>query len=989
MSSPKRRDRSRSPKRTKPFREEKQSREADLDDEISADALERVLFRTDDCFPRGSKDYVMFKDFYRKYRTHASKTPEGNRKSSTAAKVERDEPSIPEEIRSLPQEYDLRYRMNFALLTDHTTERSQHILKRASISSESVSQIRHAMHLFQDFRNKQAIQKAKQIQKSRSNLPIASYEDEIVKLVQENQVVLIAGDTGCGKSTQVPQILMKAGFRRMACTQPRRIATMSLCRRVAVESLNAYGSQVAYQIRFDTTQSRETRIIFMTEGILLRQVAGDPLLSSYDVIIIDEVHERHLQVDFLLAILRSIIPQRPDLKLILMSATINLDLYSSYFWNCPVVKVPGRLFPIKVEYISLANERPASSVKKGTAPPKKSFLDPGPYLRILEKIDKEYPTTERGDCLVFVSGIAEIDTLVEQIASASETSKSWIALPLHSALSVDDQEKVFDQPPEGMRKCIVSTNIAETSVTIDGIRFVIDSGKAKELTYDVVTNMQTLQETWISRASAEQRKGRAGRTGPGVAFRLYSSAHFEEMEDYPIPEIRRIPLHSTVLQIMSLELGDPRNFSFIDPPPADTIESAIFQLKQAEALTNDSRETVTSLGRVLSQLPVDINLGKILILGSICNLLDPTMILAAALSVQSPLLRTSNPDAQSCYASERQSFESKFGDPFTLYFIYMEWLHMKERSQESSKKWCRRKGLEEQRLYEMTKLRRQLRSVLPESLRDYELEEKKSKKARIEHGMKRRELRNMIMEREQSRGKRVLQLPTEDDAEEREKQEDADVLDMEFKLSSTDDTFSISSRNLHRRDINILIFILCSSMYPNYALPDEANASLKDSDKIYHTLQKPMVCMHPTSIFSTSPDLIGRNAILFYERLFQTNKPYLTNVLVAPALQVLLLICISVDTNAECTSLIIDEWINIRMYPADLAQSVIAKACRLRGLLTRFLASRLDGDDNLKLHGLREEMFDAPAFVRDFVLSYRSDDVDPIQFTGWSSIYNS
>jgi HrpA-like RNA helicase len=244
-----------------------------------------------------------------------------------------------------------------------------------------------------------------------------------------------------------------------------------------------------------------------------------------------------------------------------MSATINVKLYSEYFNNAPVINVPGRLFPIKVEYIPIQEGKAiddGNKDEKKKVAPKHRELNPKHYIRIMDRIDQQFPKDERGDLLVFLSGMNEIQTVAEEAQRYAAETKRWIVLILHSSLSVEEQEKVFQPPPEGVRKCILSTNIAETSVTIDGVRFVIDSGKAKELDHEYDTGLQRLQEFWISKASAEQRKGRAGRTGPGLCFRLYSEEDFANFTEFSIPEILRIPLESIALQIKSLKLGDPR-----------------------------------------------------------------------------------------------------------------------------------------------------------------------------------------------------------------------------------------------------------------------------------------------------------------------------------------------------------------------------------------------------------------------------------------------
>jgi HrpA-like RNA helicase len=282
-----------------------------------------------------------------------------------------------------------------------------------------------------------------------------------------------------------------------------------------------------------------------------------------------------------------------------MSATINISLFANFFdeEHAQIIEVPGRLFPIKLHYMPhLMNTNLRLELKS-----KSERLNPEPYIQIMSMIDKKYPRDEKGDLLIFVSGLNEIQTIVESAKEYSERNeKNWIILPLHSTLSMQEQDKVFDYAPERMRKCIVSTNIAETSITIDGIRFVIDSGKMKEMTYDANYKMQRLKETWISKASADQRKGRAGRTGPGICYRLYAENEFYKLENYTKAEIHRVNIETLLLQMISMGLPNARLFPFIEPPSMESIENSILALKQLEALTSD--EKLTSLGKALSKI---------------------------------------------------------------------------------------------------------------------------------------------------------------------------------------------------------------------------------------------------------------------------------------------------------------------------------------------------------------------------------------------------
>lgn len=447
---------------------------------------------------------------------------------------------------------------------------------QASLFSEyKIRQFLQIVVHYLDFRQKERFSKLRKLRAAQADLPVAKYRTEIIEAVRNERVVLIAGDTGCGKSTQIPQYLCQAGYQSVCCTQPRRIACISLSKRVAHEMLSEFGTEVGYQIRFERSKNKNTKIVFITEGLLLRQLSTEAGLTQYDVIVLDEIHERNLHGDFLLGVAKCLLQTRPDLKLVLMSATINTTLFASYFSEeqAHVVEVPGRLYPIKLHYMPQMQDL-------GGRQSKADRLSPEPYIQIMQLIDGKYPRNEKGDLLIFMSGLNEITTIVDAATEYAEKDGNWIILPLHSTMSIAEQDKVFAYPPDGVRKCIVSTNIAETSVTIDGIRFVADSGKMKEMSYDPSSRMQRLKEFPISKASATQRMGRAGRTGPGVCYRIYSEKTYADFRAYSEAEIHRVPLESLLLQMLSMGLPDARLFPFIEPPAADAIENGLLSLKK-------------------------------------------------------------------------------------------------------------------------------------------------------------------------------------------------------------------------------------------------------------------------------------------------------------------------------------------------------------------------------------------------------------------------
>ncbi|XP_040833808.1 probable ATP-dependent RNA helicase DHX34 [Ochotona curzoniae] len=908
--------------------------------------LEDAFFRDEDYIRQGSEECQRFWAFFeRLQRFQSLRVPQ-----SETRELGHPRASVPA-LADLPRTYDARYRINLSVLGPDV--RGSRELGRR-LPPARVSEFRRALVHYLDFAQKQAFARLAKLQRERAALPIAQYGHRILQTLREHQVVVVAGDTGCGKSTQVPQYLLAAGFSHVACTQPRRIACISLAKRVGFESLSQYGSQVGYQIRFESTRSAATKIVFLTVGLLLRQIQREPRLPQYQVLIVDEVHERHLHNDFLLGILRRLLPQRPDLKVVLMSATINIALFSSYFGDAPVVQVPGRLFPIKVVYQPQEAE-PATS--------KSEKLDPRPFLRVLEAIDKKYPPEERGDLLVFLSGMAEISAVLEAAQTYASHTQRWVVLPLHSALSVADQDKVFDVAPPGVRKCILSTNIAETSVTIDGIRFVVDSGKVKEMSYDPQAKLQRLQEFWISQASAEQRKGRAGRTGPGVCFRLYAESDYDAFAPYPVPEIRRVALDALVLQMKSMNVGDPRTFPFIEPPPTASLETAILYLRDQGAL--DSSETLTPIGALLAQLPVDVVIGKMLILGSLFSLAEPVLSVAAALSVQSPFTRSAQSSLEG--AAARRPLESDHGDPFTLLNIFNAWVQVKSERSRNSRKWCRRHGVEEHRLYEMANLRRQFKELLQDHGLLAEAQVPEDSYHRMQQRRERQALHQLKRQHEEGAGRRrkVLRLQgdlAEDSSDDdgrvgrtsRGAEGDVDIQDVKFKLRhnlAQLQAAASATQDLTREQMALLKLVLGRGLYPQLAVPDPLNSGRKDSDQIFHTQAKQGTVLHPTCVFTNNPEVLhtqeqeagggegdrgdkhrmnSRHQLLAFVSLLETNKPYLVNCMRIPALQSLLLFSRSLDTNGDCSRLVADGWLELQLLDSESAARLLAAALRLR-----------------------------------------------------------
>lgn len=942
--------------------------DVDIDWEAYRSILDGIFFREVDVIKRNSQEYHDFWLFLKKYQDFQRRNPHRRSKMLTEEDLENSGHSGQLDI---PNIYNKRYRINISL----GCKNMESVLQRQpkychsgmpELTAVQLKYFQQVLLHYSDFQQKQKFARLKKIKKDQQNLPIHQYKAEVLEAVAQNQVVVVAGDTGCGKSTQVPQYLLEAGYENIACTQPRRIACISLSKRVSFETLNEYGSEVAFQVRFEKSRTKATKILFLTEGLLLRQIEIDPSLKQYNVILIDEVHERHIHTDFLLGVIKCILHQRSDLKLVLMSATINIELFSGYFDNAPVCKVPGRLYPIQLQYI------PKDATEVGE---KKDRLDPSPYLRILQLIDHKYPPTERGDVLIFLSGMSDIMSVVEAAKEYAQKVKSWIVLPLHSALSIAEQDKVFDYAPEGIRKCVVSTNIAETSVTIDGIRFVVDSGKVKEMNYDTKFGMQKLQEFWISRASAEQRKGRAGRTGPGVCYRLYSESDYDAFQDYSTPEIQRVPLDSLLLQLISMGLPDARKFPFIEPPPKASIETSIAFLKEQGALVEN--EQLTPIGELLAQLPVDVIVGKMLIMASVFDMIDPVLTIAAGLCVHSVFTTKAHRDYDATQL--RKSFESDHGDPLTLLNAFDSWVKVKADGGDS-RKWCRRRGLEEQRFYEMTKLKQQFRELLidhgllnrevtdtyvdPEDRRKKVIDRRKLSELRHEH-------------RKTSRKRKVLKMEDDDwdiergdesdeKAEDPAEDLDGSIKDLEFRLKN--DMTSLhekanASRSLTQKELIMLKVILCSGLYPQVAIADEHNTFKAETDQVFHTKKKGFVLLHPTSVFTFNPDVLqlkdheikevpgksssrghlsNKHQLLAFLTLLETTKPYLMGSMRVPALQTVLLFSNSLDTNQDFRRIACDGWLEVQFEDEEDAEAVIDAVIKLRTTWHHLLKQKLD-----------------------------------------------
>jgi hypothetical protein len=547
----------------------------------------------------------------------------------------------------------------------------------------------------------------------------------------------------------------------------------------------------------------------------------------------------------------------------------------------------------------------------------------------------------------------EISILSEALNVYAAATRRWIILPLHSSLSVPEQEKVFDIAPEGVRKCIISTNIAETSVTIDGIRFIIDSGKVKELGFDSSLGLSKLKEYWISKSSAKQRSGRAGRTGPGECYRLYSKEEFDGFNDFPVPEIQRINLDSIVLQIFALELGSPFEFDFLERPSEESISNSISKLTNIGGLA-DSK--ITEIGKVLSALPIDIVLGKMLVLGSISSLLKPVLAIAALLSIQNPFIRIS--DGNQAMVEKRKSIFSLEGDPFTLLNLFNEWLSFKDKKIGfgQSRKMCISFGVEEQRLYEAVKLKDQFEKIL--QTEGIFASQNISSQVQSNEDLKQQRKQKKILEKRklesQGNNRKLLKMDQSYLNLEEDEDEDNEIIpeiaELEFLLQK-DTSQLLQDSNvsaLSIREFTILKLIMCSGLYPNIAIPDEANYARPSSEQVFHSKYQRFLSLFPDSVFAYNPELLHgkqhtNNAaavstemdlsklhqkrinrdILCYVSILETSKPYLMNVFRVNSLPLVLIFANSIMISSDCLHLLVDDWLHLEFFDAQDAEIAI------------------------------------------------------------------
>ncbi|KAH6761194.1 RNA helicase family protein [Perilla frutescens var. hirtella] len=602
----------------------------------------------------------------------------------------------------------------------------------------------------------------------RKSLPSFREKERLLQAIARNQVVVISGETGCGKTTQLPQYILEANiesgrgaFCNIICTQPRRIAAMAVSERVSTERGESLGESVGYKVRLEGMKGKNTHLLFCTSGILLRRLLSDRNLDGVTHVFVDEIHERGMNEDFLLIVLKDLLPRRRDLRLILMSATLNADLFSNYFDGAPMIHIPGFTYPVRAHFLEDILEMTGYKItsfnqiddygqeklwktQRQLAPRKRKnqittlveeamsksnfenyssrvheslscWTPDGIGFNFLEAVLCHITRKERpGAVLVFMTGWEDISCLRDQLKAHPLLGdpNRVLLLTCHGSMATSEQKLIFERPPPNVRKIVLATNMAEASITINDIVFVVDCGKAKETTYDALNNTPCLLPSWISQASARQRRGRAGRVQPGECYHLYPRCVYEAFAEYQLPELLRTPLNSLCLQIKSLQVESIGDFisAALQPPEPLAVQNAVDFLKMIGAL--DENENLTHLGKFLSVLPVDPKLGKMLIMGAIFCCFDPILTIVAGLSVRDPFLLPQ--DKKDLAGTAKSRFSAKdYSDHMALVRAYEGW---KDAEREGSAyEYCWRNFLSLQTLQAIHSLRKQFTYILKDA----------------------------------------------------------------------------------------------------------------------------------------------------------------------------------------------------------------------------------------------------------------------------------
>jgi ATP-dependent RNA helicase DHX29 len=598
------------------------------------------------------------------------------------------------------------------------------------------------------------------MEQSRSSLPIWNYKQELLEVIDHNQIVIICGETGCGKSTQVPAFILENELSngrlcKIYCTEPRRISAISLARRVSQElgehknDVGTSRSLVGYAIRLESHVTETTSLVYATAGIVMRMLERGNDLEDITHLVLDEVHERTIDSDFLLIILRKILHRRPNLKIVLMSATVNAEQFSRYLNGAPIMTIPGRTFPVDTRYLEDAieatrytqshheanpaydeedddtengSENKANAISTTYSAHTQQTLatfdeyriDYELIVKLIQTIATQHSYVEYSQAiLVFLPGIAEIRRLNDMLSGDPTFSRQWLIYPLHSTIATEEQEHAFLVPPQGMRKIVLATNIAETGITIPDVTCVVDTGKHKEMRFDERRQLSRLLESFISRANAKQRRGRAGRVQNGLCFHLFTkSRHDNLMAEQQNPEMLRLSLQDLVLRVKLCKIGgiEQTLSEALDPPSPKNVRRAIDALVDVKALTPS--EELTPLGKQLARLPLDVFLGKLILLGTIYKCLDACLTIAAILSAKSPFSAAMGARAQADMA--RLTFKKGDSDLLTVYNAYCAWRRVCQQGG-SEFQFCRKNFLSPQTLGNIEDLKAQLATTLVEA----------------------------------------------------------------------------------------------------------------------------------------------------------------------------------------------------------------------------------------------------------------------------------
>uniref|UniRef100_A0A8C7YHV7 RNA helicase n=1 Tax=Oryzias sinensis TaxID=183150 RepID=A0A8C7YHV7_9TELE len=549
------------------------------------------------------------------------------------------------------------------------------------------------------------------------NLPIYHQKSKLVQAVRENSFLIVSGETGSGKTTQLPQYLYEAGFCKdgnIGITQPRRVAAITVAQRVAQEMQCSLGKEVGYQVRFDDFTSPSTVVKYMTDGCLLREVLADPGLSAYGVIILDEVHERSLNTDILLGLLKKVFSNPSTatkgrsfpLKVVVMSATLETDKLSVFFNDCPVFTIPGRVFPVTCKF--------------GTAIGPKDLESTG-YVKEVVKVALNVHTTEMaGDILVFLTGQVEIERACDLLFEKAEcidyrydvydqTVEGLLILPLYGSMPTDQQKQIFQPPPPGIRKCVVATNIAATSLTINGIKYIVDSGFVKQLNHNSRVGLDVLEVVPISKSEARQRAGRAGRTSAGKCFRIYTAEFWEKcMPEYTVPEIQRTSLTAVILTLKCLGIHDVIRFPYLACPEERFILEALKQLYQFDAI--DRRGRVTKLGELMVEFPLHPGLTRALLKAASLGCQDLLLPVAAMLSVENIYIRPGEPEKQKEADTRHKALAAKTGSMNDFALLLTVFQSCKSSDRPSA--WCKENWIHWRALKSAFSVETQLREIL-------------------------------------------------------------------------------------------------------------------------------------------------------------------------------------------------------------------------------------------------------------------------------------